>query len=63
MQRVGVFAGNMDDTFCEAEWALPGASVGREEALADALALKRGATDAAEICGSRILEIVKLTAA
>ena len=52
MQRGGVFAGNMDDTFCEADWALPGASVGREEALADALALKRGATDAAEICGA-----------
>ena len=42
-----MFAGKVDYASCEADWALPGASVGREEALADALALKRVAPDAA----------------
>ena len=62
-----MFAGKVDYASCEADWALPGASVGREEALADALALKRVAPDAAgnmwqAICGSRVLRIVEFAA-
>lgn len=48
----------MNYASCEADWALPGAGVGREEALVDAMALRRLA-----ICGNRILERAELTAA
>ena len=49
---------DMDCASCNPYWTALGASVGREEALVDAMALRRLA-----ICGSRIWGIVKFTAA